>query len=188
MRRFKRALKPWLARADHVGGRAHPGHRGPGAFCRLMEDLVSELNKVVAHYANGKLVKGTTRDFFPNRPTFHLTPPSGPVMEIRCRELKAVFFVRDLIGDDRRRDLRGFVAGPAETPHGKKIAVAFKDGELLCGYTLTFTPERDGFFLFPSAPGSNNRRVYVMMAATTEVKAGPAAEELAQRHEGGQAA
>ena len=149
---------------------------------------MSELNKVVAHYLNGKVAKGTTQDFFPNRPMFHLAPQQGPMIEIRCRDLKAVFFVRDLAGNQKRRDLRGFVAAPAETTHGKKIAVRFKDGELLCGYTLTFTPDRDGFFVFPADVESNNQRIYVLTAATNEIKAGPAAEQLAQRQIGGHAA
>ena len=149
---------------------------------------MSELNTVVAHYLNGKVLKGTTQDFFPNRPMFHLSPPQGAVMEVRCRDLKALFFVRDLVGDHKRRDLRGFVTAPAETSHGKKIAVRFKDGELLCGYTLTFTPDRDGFFVFPSDVTSNNQRVYVLTAAANEIKAGPAAEQLAQRYLGGRAA
>ncbi|HTM58326.1 MAG TPA: hypothetical protein VL123_07910 [Candidatus Udaeobacter sp.] len=149
---------------------------------------MSELNKAVAHYLNGKVLKGTTQDFFPNRPMFHMTPQSGPPVEVRCRDLKAVFFVRDLAGNNKRRDLRGFVTAPAETQHGKKIAVRFKDGELLCGYTLTYTPDRDGFFVFPADVESNNQRIYVLTAAANEIKAGPAAEQLAQRHLGGQAA
>jgi hypothetical protein len=145
---------------------------------------VYEVNKVVAHYLNGRIIKGTTADFFPNRPLFHLTPTSGPTVEVRCRDLKAVFFVRDLAGNQARRDLRGFVTGPSENTHGKKIAVRFKDGELLCGYSLTFTPDREGFFLFPADPKSNNQRIYVLAMAATEVKAGASAEALAQRHLG----
>lgn len=149
---------------------------------------MSEINKVVAHYLNGQIVKGTTPDFFVNRPMFHLTPASGPVIEIRCRDLKALFFVRDLVGNDQRQDLRGFTSGPMETLQGKKVAVRFKDGELLCGYSLTYTPARDGFFVTPSDPGSNNLRIFVVAAATAEVKTGPAADELAQKHSGGRAA
>jgi hypothetical protein len=145
-------------------------------------------NKIVVHYLNGKLVRGTTQDFFPNRPLFHLAPLAGPTLEVRCRELKAIFFVNDLLGDSKRHDLRGFVTGPAETSHGKKIAVRFKDGELLCGYTLTFSPDREGFFVFPCDPGSNNHRIYVLVSASAEVSAGPAAEQLARRYLSGRAA
>ena len=143
---------------------------------------MSESNRVVAHFTTGKILKGTTQDFFPNRPRFHLLPADGsPAVETRCRDLKALFFVKEFAGNASRRDLRGFLASPGETAQGKKVAVRFKDGELLCGYSLTYMPDREGFFMFPSDGGSNNLRIYVIMAATVEVKAGPAADVLAQK-------
>ncbi|MBI1797070.1 MAG: hypothetical protein HY076_07725 [Candidatus Eisenbacteria bacterium] len=143
---------------------------------------MAEINRVVAHFTDGRLLKGTTQDFFPNRPSFHLQPAvGGAPVEVRCRQLKGLFFVKDFAGNAKRRDLRGFLAAPGETAHGKKIAVRFKDGELLCGYSLTFMPDRDGFFVFPSDSGSNNLRIYVLSVATAEVKAGPAADVLAQK-------
>ena len=143
---------------------------------------MSENNRVVARMLDGKLLKGTTQDFFPNRPVFHLTPAEGGTpLEIRTRQLKAVFFVRDFTGDTGRRDLKGFIAAPGETAQGKKLAVRFKDGELLCGYSLSYSPDRDGFFMFPSDAGANNLRVYVIAAAAAEIKAGPAADLLAAR-------
>jgi hypothetical protein len=143
---------------------------------------MSELNRVVAHCVDGKLVKGTTQDFFPNRSRFHVQPIDGSAgIEIRCKNLKALFFVREFGGNPSRRDLRGFLASPGETAQGKKIAVRFKDGELLCGYSLSYMPDREGFFMFPSDSGCNNLRIYVVVAATVEVKAGPAADTLAQK-------
>ena len=53
---------------------------------------MSELNKVVAHFNSGKLVKGTTQDFFPNRPTFHMQPTGEATVAVRCKDLKALFF------------------------------------------------------------------------------------------------
>ena len=143
---------------------------------------MAENIKVVAHFLDGKILKGSTQDFFPNRQLFHLKAIDGPSVEIRCLDLKGVFFVKDLNGNQQRRDLRGFIQAPAETAHGKKLAVRFKDGELLCGYSLTYSHDRDGFFVFPSDPGSNNLRVYVVTASAAEVKAGPAAEVMAQKH------
>lgn len=143
---------------------------------------MNEINKVVAHYLNGTLVKGATQDFFPNRPIFHVQPASGAkTVEIRCKDLKALFFVRDMVGNPTRRDLRGFLGSPVETRQGKKLAVLFKDGELLCGYSLAFSPDRDGFFMFPSDAESNNLRIYVLTVACSEVKAGPAADLLVQK-------
>ncbi|MBI5710834.1 MAG: hypothetical protein HZC42_11105 [Candidatus Eisenbacteria bacterium] len=141
-----------------------------------------ESNRVVAHLLGGKLLKGTTQDFFPNRPVFHIQPTEGgPTVEVRARQIKALFFVRRLEGDTERRDIRGFLAAPGETAQGRKLAVRFKDGELLCGYSLTYSPDREGFFMFPADCGGNNIRVYVVTSSTAEVKAGPAAEALAQR-------
>ena len=138
--------------------------------------------KVVAHFNSGKIVKGSTQDFFPNRPLFHLQTVHSTSLEIRCRDLKALFFVKDLEGNQARRDHRGFILAPAETSHGKKLAVRFKDGELMCGYSLSYSPDREGFFVFPADPGSNNLRVYVVTTSAAEVKAGPAADLMTQKY------
>jgi hypothetical protein len=52
---------------------------------------------------------------------------------------------------------------------GKRIQVKFKDGEVLIGYTSGYSPDRTGFFVFPSDPDSNNEKVFVMTAATANV-------------------
>lgn len=141
---------------------------------------MTEVIRVVARFADGKLLKGTTQDFLPNRPSFHLIPLDGdPAVEVRCDQLKALFIVKSHEGDAQRSSLQGFLEAPATTTQGKKIAVQFKDGELLCGHTLSYQPGRPGFFLHPVDARSNNIRVYVVTAATAEIKAGPAAEALA---------
>ncbi len=139
-------------------------------------------NLVVARYLDGRVLKGTTRDFSATRPAFHVeSADTGEVVELRTRHLKALFFVRSHSGDPDRSDILGFLEAPAETAQGRKIAVRFRDGEFLCGYTLSWSPDREGFFLFPADPGGNNQRIYVVVSSTDEVKAGPAAEALAQR-------
>ena len=143
---------------------------------------MADINKIVVHARDGKLLKGTTRDFFPNRPLFHIQPvEGGEVVEVRCKTLKAAFFVRDFAGNSTRQDVVGFLSGPKETKQGMKIAVRFKDGELLCGYSLTYSADRDGFFMFPADPRSNNVRIYVLVGATAEVKSGAEAEALVKR-------
>jgi len=163
-----------------VSARGLPCGTAP-TFCR--EPTVEISNLVVARYTDGRVLKGVTQDFTPNRPIFHVHPPAheGAAVELRFKQLKALFFVSSLDGDPSRQDVLGFVQGPAETSQGKKIAVRFKDGEFICGYTLSWTPDRDGFFLFPADPHGNNQRIFVISAATIEVKAGPAAEVLAQK-------
>jgi hypothetical protein len=140
---------------------------------------MGEHNKVVVRYQNGDVLKGTTQDFFPNRPLFHLQPQAGgEAREIRTNELKAVFFVKDFAGHPERQDVPGFLAAPGTVNQGRKVAVRFKDGEMICGYSVTFMPGRDGFFVFPADAEGNNLRIYVLAAATSDVKVGPAAEAL----------
>ena len=141
---------------------------------------MSVVNRVVAHFLDGRILKGSTIDLSPGRSSFHLVR-DGSTVQIRFSEVKAVFFVRDLDGDPRRLDLRGFIAGPSETLHGKKVAVRFADGELVCGYTLSYMPRKDAFFMYPADLGSNNLRIYVNAASAVEVCDREAAEELAQR-------
>ena len=140
---------------------------------------MAELNKVVVRYLDGRRIKGTTEDFFPNRPSFHLhLYGTNERVDVRCKELKAVFFVRDFAGDPKRTDEVGFARASVDASQGKKIAVRFKDGEVLCGYTLSYLPDRSGFFVLPADPGTNNLRVYVLAHAAREVRLGAAADAV----------
>lgn len=138
-------------------------------------------NQVVVHYADGKTIKGTTENFFPNRPSFHVRPVGGgPSVEVLCRTLKAVFFVKALDGSSHP-DFPAFQDGPGSSAQGKKIAVHFKDGELICGYSLAYVPGREGFFMTPASDTGNNLRIYVVNEAIQEIKAGPEADGLAKK-------
>jgi hypothetical protein len=144
--------------------------------------IMDEINHVVAHFLDGKLLKGTTEDFSANRPSFHLHEiGQSRSTEVQCKKLKALFFVQDLDGNPDRRDLKGFLEGPGDSNQGKKVAVRFKDREIIFGYTLSYSRERSGFFMTPADPGSNNLRIFVLTAATLEVKMGMHADALAQQ-------
>ena len=62
-----------------------------------------EPSKIVVRYQNGKILKGYTQNFFPNKPMFHVNllgaSGSGDLVEVRIEDLKAVFFVRDFTGN-----------------------------------------------------------------------------------------
>jgi hypothetical protein len=124
-------------------------------------------NRVVARFRTGRVVKGTTTDFFPNRDFFHVHGDFGSEM-IKLAELKAVFFVRDLEGDASHADLNQF--DRSKPVIGKKIQVQFDDGELLVGTTQGYQPGRTGFFVTPADPKANHERCFVIAAATLEVK------------------
>ena len=136
-----------------------------------------EKNLVVARFADGRMIKGSTDDFYPERPLFHIQSREEGMKHVRMCDLKAVFFVRSLQGDPSHLKSREFSADSEKT-QGRKIAAVFKDGELIAGHTLTYLPGKQGFFLFPADRRGNNLRVYVVTAATRVVKIGPAAEQL----------
>ncbi len=129
--------------------------------------------KVVVHFADGRVVKGHTDDFEPTRPRFRLVPvgaePHTPAIEVVVRDLKAVFFVRTFGGDPQYRERKEFAIG--ESPPGLKVEVTFEDNEGLVGYTtVRDARERPGFFVTPVDPRSNNQRVFVVTAAVESLR------------------
>jgi hypothetical protein len=127
--------------------------------------------KVVVGYSNGKVIKGFTEDFFPNKERFHLFPadiPSGGAIEVSMNDLKAIFMVRDFIGDPLYKERKKYIEG--EKPSGRKVEVTFIDGEVLVGSTLGYDPKRQGFFIFPADPKGNNIRAYVVASAVEKVR------------------
>jgi hypothetical protein len=129
------------------------------------------MNQVVARFADGRILKGITADFFPNKSAFHLSVADGPSgsepVEIQTQDLKALFFVKDLAGDPEYVERKEF--DPTRPAAGRRIRVVFKDGEELIGTTTGYQPGRPGFFLVPADEGSNNERCFVVTAATEEV-------------------
>ena len=129
------------------------------------------MNKVVARFTDGHMVKGVTSDFVPTKDRFHLTEASAGLgsrpMEIETKELKALFFVRDYEGNPQHEDRNAF--DPSRGVPGRRIKVQFKDGEVLIGTTQGYQPGRPGFFLVPANAHSNTERCYVVSAAASEV-------------------
>ncbi|HSD95463.1 MAG TPA: hypothetical protein VLA94_08540 [Syntrophales bacterium] len=128
--------------------------------------------KVVVRYADGKVVKGYTQDFFPNKDRFHLQPQqksSGQdTQQILIKDLKAIFFVKDFGGNPAYDERRQF--GDGDRPQGRKMEILFKDGEKIVGSTLGYEPNRPGFFIQPVDGQSNNMRVFVVQAFVDKIR------------------
>ena len=127
--------------------------------------------KVIVRYSDGRLIKGFTQDFFPTKKLFHLTPvnnPAGKPIEVSLADLKAVFMVLDFVGHPLYKERKKYVEG--EKPSGQKVEVTFMDGEVLVGSTLGYDPKRQGFFIFPADPKSNNIRVYIVSSFVEKVR------------------
>jgi hypothetical protein len=128
--------------------------------------------KIVVRFADERILKGYSQDFFPNKPVFHLVRNiargSANQKEIHVSDLKAIFFVKTFAGNPDYKERKSFAEG--DIVQGRKVEIAFVDGEILQGSVLGYNPKDSGFFLFPSDPKSNNHRVFVVNSAVKNFK------------------
>jgi hypothetical protein len=127
------------------------------------------MNRIVAHFQDGRVMKGFTADFLPAKSQFHMTleeqgAAAAPV-EVRVPELKALFFVKTFAGDPQHH--RSNEPGPGGA--GRRLRVVFKDGEVMVGTTQGYDRSRPGFFVIPVDATGNNERCFVVASATQEV-------------------
>jgi hypothetical protein len=129
--------------------------------------------KIVAHYQDGRLLKGVTTNFVPNKDFFHFIPMSSPpgskLLELRTAGLKGLFFVKEFGGNPDYKEKKDFDS--QELSVGRKIRVVFKDGELMVGTTVRYPHPQDcpGFFVVPADTNSNNECCFVVKSATQQV-------------------
>jgi len=131
-----------------------------------------EPTKVVVRYANGAIAKGFIQNFSPNKDFFYLTRAdnsSSPQIYVCVERLKAVFVVRDFYGNPKFEERNFYLEG--ERPPGLKLEVTFADGEVMVGSTvLNYDPKRQGNFIIPADPNSNNLRVFAVSSAVKRVR------------------
>ena len=125
--------------------------------------------KIVVHMKGGSIHKGITQDFEPEMESFHVLPAEGGGVPVRVRvdEMKALFWVRDYMGNRHfvaRRDFDD-VSG-----NDRRAVVTFEDGEEIWGTVEREPDEGGGFFLFPSDKRDNNVRIFVNRSALKEFR------------------
>lgn len=128
------------------------------------------MNKVVARFQDGRVLKGHTADFVAAADTFHIAradAPSAPPHPVLLSELKAVFFVKDFAGNPLHDERKHFTA--ARQASGRKLRIEFKDGEVMVGTTQAYEATAHGFFVIPADSASNIERCFVVAAATEQV-------------------
>ena len=126
--------------------------------------------KVVARFAAGQVLKGYA-DFDPDRPRFRLVSiddPKGKGIEIRVKDLKALFFVRSFAGNPAYSESKDLYQ--SRPPGTRKVHVEFVDGEELVGHMTQDPFGRAGFFFSPLDPQSNNVRVFAVHGSVSRVK------------------
>ncbi len=139
---------------------------------KKVEPIAKVQNLVVARYKDGRIVKGTTYDFGPQKKGFHVVPlgeEGKKVSEVLFSDLKAVFFVKSLEGKQDHPLTKDVFEEKAEPGTLMKVKITFPDGETLVGTTQGYTLEREGFFIVPLEEDSNNLRIFVISKAVKEV-------------------
>jgi len=130
--------------------------------------------KAVVKYQNGEIIKGWVEEFRPDRESFNLFPlieySEEERMEIKFSSLKAVFFVKDFIGDKNYKKIRTFNVDSKITPSQRKLIVNFANGEYLYGTTHSYGKYKVGFFVYPIDPKDNSDRIFVIREAIKSVR------------------
>ena len=127
-------------------------------------------NKTVVHDKHGKIIKGTTADFLPKKPVFHLSVGgmlAEEVKEILVDDLKALFFVKTFAGDKNYNEIKGFIDPPGT---GKRVKIIFEDGEVIFGYTNVINFDQLGLSFVPADKNSNNERIFLVFSALTALE------------------
>jgi hypothetical protein len=125
--------------------------------------------KVVIAYLDGKRVQGYVFDFSPVRETCRVFPSQtaqageGEVVELK--NLKAIFFLQDVVGDPGATATR-----PPVASQRRRLEVRFHDKEVLEGTTEGYSKDRQGFFMVPEDPTGKILRVFVINRNVKEVK------------------
>src|SRR5215470_2999346 len=121
-----------------------------------------QTNKVVVALVDSRRIKGFVYNFSPLRETFSVFPTESAqktdAKDIRLKDVKAVFFVKDFMGNSARNDVQSL----EQLRRGRKMEITFRDGEKMMGTTEAYHPQKPGFFMFPAETDGNNARVFVV--------------------------
>jgi len=132
---------------------------------RLRRPRIDEsFARLVIRYLDGKVVKRVARECrFSGDRLFIQNFLTNKPETFTVHNVKAVFFVKNLLGNQERVDKQGFVA---ESTGGENMFVEFLDGECMWGNCESYNPNALGFYIKPADGEGNNIQVYVDRRAT----------------------
>ena len=125
-------------------------------------------NDVVAHYLNGNIIKGSSMDVAPGKGFCHIRTDEG-ITKVEFKDLKALYFVKNLTGDSKRDDTQEVEQDDMRLRGSRLLEVVFKDDERLVVLCNTFPPKTERFFVLPVDMDSNNKRILINRDAIVSI-------------------
>jgi len=119
------------------------------------------LQRIVAHFIDHTVVKGTSADVDPKRPVCHVQTEDAGMVEVDLRLVKALFFVKDFSGKPGYDELHEPAPGDQRLRGTRQVEIEFSDGERLGGLMNRYPPLGPFFFVLPLDQDSNNIRILV---------------------------
>jgi hypothetical protein len=126
--------------------------------------------KVVAHFLDGRLVKGESFDLAPARPTCQIHTPDGQSVRVTLSELKSLFIVKDLAGKPEYKEAKSVEPGDPRGRGARWLEMKFLDGEVVVGLSTNFSEDRPVFAIVPTDANSNNARILVNRGAVKSLR------------------
>ncbi len=133
---------------------------------RFARQLQNPFERIVIRYLNGTIRKRVVSDI--NIEIDRITLKNvltGRLEHHSTDDLKAVFWVKNLIGDPSRVDRQGFI----KEADPENIFIEFKDGECQWGSHSGYSNRTHGFYFYPHDPDSNNIKCYIPRSALNYV-------------------
>ena len=121
--------------------------------------------KVVAHFLDHRIVKGTTVAIDPSKPVCHIHTEENGMQEVELAKLKALYIVRDLAGRPDYREASDPDPTDLRLCGSREVYILFRDGEHLTGLVNGQRSARRLFWVLPIDPKSNNIRILVNRSA-----------------------
>lgn len=127
------------------------------------------MNKVVARFADGRLIKGVSMNVDVTKPVCHVRTAENKMEEVRLADLKALFFVKSLDGDASHNEAMAAETTDSRGRGSILVELKFSDGERLVAFANRFPPLGAFFFLLPVDTRSNNIRILVNRAQVVSI-------------------
>jgi hypothetical protein len=127
-------------------------------------------HRVVAHFQDGRLIKGVAESILADRPVCHIVTPDRRTVLVRLAHLKALFLVKELDGNSAYVERQAIEPTDVRATGAKRLEIMFKDGECLFVLAPTYDETRPFFFVLPADTHSNNVRILVNREAVASVR------------------